>query len=176
MSRIRAKGTAMTRKEALDTMGATLDDWIDKKNMHMLIDQIFNDHEAQMKAKDEEIEAKDEALELIIAMCELGLKTQDTYRTIIQKLKAQSCDVERLEEWLKAKDEEIDRLEKVASDLFIEGLLIEAERKKARSIVAMLFWEWKSGIKYIESQYDKGIVEGMRYSFHKAYKILKNTK
>ena len=48
--------TMLTREEALDTMGATLDDWIDKKNIHMLIDQIFYEHEAQMKAKDEEIE------------------------------------------------------------------------------------------------------------------------
>ena len=46
----------LTREESLDTMGATLDDWIDKKNMHMLIDQIFNEHEAQLKAKDKEIE------------------------------------------------------------------------------------------------------------------------
>ena len=46
----------MTREEALDTMGATLDDWIDKKNMHMIIDKIYVEHEAQMKAKDEEIE------------------------------------------------------------------------------------------------------------------------
>ena len=36
----------MTREEALDTMGATLDDWIDKKNMHMLIDKIYDNFEA----------------------------------------------------------------------------------------------------------------------------------
>ena len=37
-------------------MGATLDDWVDKKNMHMLIDKIYDEHDLEMKAKDEEIE------------------------------------------------------------------------------------------------------------------------
>ena len=41
----------MTREEALDTMGATLDDWIDKKNMHMLIDKIYDNFEEAMKPK-----------------------------------------------------------------------------------------------------------------------------
>lgn len=45
----------MTMEEALTTMGATLDDWLDKKNMEHLINKIFDEHEAQLKAKDEEI-------------------------------------------------------------------------------------------------------------------------
>ena len=76
----------MTREEALDTMGATLDDWLDKKNMAHLIDQIFNDHEEQLKAKDT-------AIELLESMCNLGLETQNKYSRIV-----------------KAKDEEIERL------------------------------------------------------------------
>ena len=40
----------MLREEAIDTMGATLDDWVDKKNMHMLIDKIYDEHEAQIEA------------------------------------------------------------------------------------------------------------------------------
>ena len=41
----------MTREEALDTMGATLDDWIDKENMHMLIDKIYDNFEEAKKPK-----------------------------------------------------------------------------------------------------------------------------
>ena len=41
----------LTREEALDTMGATLDDWIDKKNMHMLIDKIYDNFEEAIKPK-----------------------------------------------------------------------------------------------------------------------------
>lgn len=41
----------LTREEALDTMGATLDDWVDKKNMQMLIDKIYDSFEEAMKPK-----------------------------------------------------------------------------------------------------------------------------
>ena len=98
----------LTREEALELFKKASDvagnylEYVEVVSMHninIVLSEIFNDHEAQLKAKDEEIKAKDEALELIIAMCELGLKTQDTYSTIIQKLKAQnkalqsrSCD------------------------------------------------------------------------------------
>ena len=55
--------------------------------------EVFNDKEAleaQLKAKDEEIEGLKDALEMMTAMCELGLKTQDAYRMIVQKMKAQN--------------------------------------------------------------------------------------
>ena len=41
----------MTREEALDRIRATLDEWIDKKNMNVLIDKIFDEHEADIKDK-----------------------------------------------------------------------------------------------------------------------------
>ncbi len=39
----------MTREQTLDTMGATLDDWVDRQNMHMLIDKIYDDFEEELK-------------------------------------------------------------------------------------------------------------------------------
>ena len=82
--------------------------------------------------------------------------------------------VRNYEIMLQAKDEEIHYLKTQMTGYSM--MFDEPQDAKARSIVAMMFWEWKSGIKYIESQYDKGIVEGMRYSFHKAYKMLKDNQ
>ena len=62
----------LTREEALDTMGATLDDWIDKKNMHMLIDKIYDNFEEAMKPKTCEgcvYEDKDGVLNVECAFC-----------------------------------------------------------------------------------------------------------
>lgn len=71
---------------------------------------------------------------------------------------------------LKAKDEEIEELQVLTSDLLIEGLLNKKEQDaKARSIVAMLFWEWKKDKRlsnYIGELRVKNI-------FNKAYKMLK---
>ena len=87
-----------------------------------VINEIFNDHEAQLRVKDEEIHY---------------LKTQMTG-------------------W---------------SMLFDEP---QEQDKKARSIVAMLFWSYKRK----EEQYGKhALITGSSYViFQKAYKILKETK
>jgi len=87
-----------------------------------------------------------------------------------------------LEEQLNAKDEEIEKLKKERNhfhDKYIEvgqSILDWATDKKARSIVAMLFWEWRKAKENYNAlyQYDKGIVEGMRYSFQKAYEMIKD--
>ena len=137
-------------------------------NLSNLIGEIFNDHEAQLKAKDEEIErltakltlcddayskvANDfesavmeierlkEALEVLTVMCELGIKTQDKYSKIIQKMKVLN---------------------------------------KARSIVAMLFWEWRkynSNFKNEENSFIQGRASKTKKLFYKAHKMLKDNQ
>lgn len=101
--------------------------------------------EAQLKAKDEEIERLKEALEVLTVMCELGIKTQDKYSKIIQKMKVLN---------------------------------------KARSIVAMLFLEWKKITRLAEGEtmdeyadgYACGCVAQAEQLFKKAYKMLKDSK
>lgn len=103
--------------------------------------------EAQLKAKDEEIERLKEALEVLTVMCELGIKTQDKYSKIIQKMKVLN---------------------------------------KARSIVAMLFWEWKRQKKVFQKYHEayghnnsltncyRGIFEQALMDFNKSRKMLKD--
>ena len=96
--------------------------------------------EAQLKAKDEEIERLKEALEVLTVMCELGIKTQDKYSKIIQKMKVLN---------------------------------------KARSIVAMLFWNARRE-KRKAINADVAMAYGIALSsldiFQQAYKMLKDTQ
>ena len=98
---------------------------------------------------------------------------------------------EQMEAQLKAKDEEIERLKadcEVRLDTWrskIWNMPYYAETKKARSIVAMLFWEWKKQNRlYIENKYRNPSANLALYkqaslmqeTFQEAYKILKDTK
>ena len=95
--------------------------------------------------------------------------------------------IKALEKQLKAKDKRIAEFEKNNTNLINDVIVLDndlhrflsIERKKARSIVAMLFWEWRKAKEFTNSslnKYDKGVMEGLRYSFAKAYKMLKDTK
>lgn len=54
------------------------------------IDQIFNDHEAQLKAKDEEIEGLKEAMQEFVNRCEKGeVRSKYTYSKFKELLKEQ---------------------------------------------------------------------------------------
>ena len=118
---------------------------------------IYNDHEAQLKAKNEHLKEFKEAFEL--------------QKEAIQSMK------QSFEELLKAKDEEIDRLKKINNELLYTPYKkmareeIKAERKKARSIVAMLFWEWKRAQKWVGKNHFA--VKGNEDAFKKAYVMLK---
>lgn len=93
-----------------------------------------------------------------------------------------------IEAQLKAKDEEIIRLfndreeERKIKAYIIEcgKEMIKLERKKARSIVAMLFWEWKKQCENRRKYNDHHNFarEQKRseayYCFQKAYKMLKD--
>lgn len=93
---------------------------------------------------------------------------------------------------LKAKDEEIERLKadelgKLLQESYIDSL--EKQSKKARQIVAMLYWEWKQA--YLNclnleeefscnGEYDDFLnrlnsdVEARMHLFNQAYKMLKD--
>ena len=105
-----------------------------------VINEIFNDHEAQLKAKDEEIK-------------ELECRTYH----------AEGC----------------------ISDLHNSPKVKKFYDKKARSIVAMLFWEWKKSIResgdntFYNDEFDDGnywFVNAKEQSFKQAYKILKDNQ
>ena len=100
--------------------------WILRTEVINFIDKIYDNFEAQLKAKESDLERQD----MII--------------------KCLSMDLDSKEKLLKAKDEEIKVLECRAyhaegyiSDLHNNPKDKKFYDKKARSIVAMLFWEWK---------------------------------
>ena len=107
-------------------------------------------------------------------------------------IKCLSMDLDSKEKQLKAKDELIKDLECRA--YHAEGYINDLHNnpkdkklydKKARSIVAMLFWEWKKRNRlYIENKYRNPSANLALYkqaslmqeTFQEAYKILKDTK
>lgn len=134
------------------------------------IDKLSDSYEAQLKAKDT-------AIELLESMCNLGLETQNKYSRIV-----------------KAKDEEIEKLKAYYEERLdtwrskIWNIPYYAETKKARSIVAMLFWEkrYKKRVfetwvkKHIDmpigTSFRKGMVDEAEAIFERAYKMLKEIK
>ena len=134
---------------------------VDRKHINSLkkadevIDQIFDEHEAQLKAKDEEIK-------------ELG--------EIVQQYLIPSKNYDAI---IKAKDEEIVRLK---LELFRSSPKIA--NKKTRSIVAMLFWEWRKHKRMYEltkfgsylaiTHLNNATLS--KLIFQQAYKMLKDTK
>ena len=130
----------------------------DCKYAEEFVDKIYNEHEAQLKL------------------------ASDVYST----------DKMHMYQELKAKDEEIKMLECRAyhaegyiNDLHNNLSVKRFYDKKARSIVAMLFWEWKRRIRlYIENKYRNPSANLALYKqasliqevFKEAYKMLKDTK
>lgn len=134
----------MTREEALKLLGGVLQGYLLKDD----INQIYNDHEAQIKAKDEEIE----------------------------RLKDQLSSVHNLM-YRNGYSDAID-----CYDTFGKFNTKYKPNAKARSIVAMLFGEWRKDKRIYENanRFTKNIselyVNCSELSFKKAYKILKDTK
>lgn len=81
------------------------------------------------------------------------------------------------EEQLKAKDEEIEREHNLNLVLLNAFANEEIKKKsKARSIVAMLFWEWRkynSNFKNEENGFIQGRASKTKELFYKSYKMLK---
>ena len=139
-----------------------------------LIDKIFDEHEAQIKAKDEEIEVSRAQRDGAIAV------VQDH-----RAYTAKKC----LE--IKQRDEEIERLncrvyhaESYINDLHNHPKDKKFYDAKARSIVAMLFWEWRKHKRmyeltkfgsYLAVTHLNNATLSKRI-FQKAYKMLKDNK
>ena len=116
MTREEAKQTIFTKSRSYESAHQN---YIHLLSLHKIIDDIFDEHEVQLKAKDEEIEK---------------------LRTVLTQISCQSI---------------------------VGGFKLG--ENKARSIVAMLFWEWK---KYTD-KYDQR-AEKAEELFKKAYAMLKD--
>ena len=103
-----------------------------RKAINIVVDKIYNDHEAQLKAKDEEIKG-------------LGSRLYHA--------------------------------EGYINDLHNNPKDKKLYDKKARSIVAMLFWEYKK-LRYTSDGYfhSDEEIENAYCTFKKAYKMLKDNK
>ena len=133
-----------------------------------MLDQIFNNHEAQLKAKESDLERQDmiiKCLNIDLDNKEKLLKAKDEeikeLGEIVQQYLIPSKNYDAI---IKAKDEEIVKLK---LELFRSSPKIA--NKKTRSIVAMLFWEWRR----LETE---GITEeafAAKVCFYKAYALLK---
>ena len=156
----------MTREEAKSKASIRIQ-LFDAKGANKIIDQIFNDHEAQLKAKENDLERQD----MII--------------------KCLSMDLDSKEKQLKAKDEEIKDLgcriyhaEGYINDLHNNPKDKKFYDKKARSIVAMLFWEWRKHkrmyelTKFVSSLAITHLNNATlsKLIFQKAYAMLKDNK
>ena len=136
-----------------------------RKAINIVVDQIYNDHEAQLKEND--------------------LERQDMI------IKCLSMDLDSKEKLLKAKDEEIKGLEcriyhaeGYISDLHNNPKDKKSYDKKTRSIVAMLFWEWRKHKRMYELTKFVSYLAVIHWNnatlskliFQKAYKMLKDNK
>ena len=102
----------MTREEALRSLDGVLQGYLLKDD----INQIFNDHEAQLKAKDEEIAkyqmAIDKQSKRAEALKQLSLDKDNEIATAKMRHKLEHDRYLITEAIIKEKDEEIERLEK----------------------------------------------------------------
>ena len=140
-----------------------------KHSVLEIVNVIFDEHEAQLKAKESDLERQ--------------------YMII----KCLSMDLDSKEKLLKAKDEEIKVLECRAyhaegyiSDLHNNPKDKKFYDKKARSIVAMLFWKAKRQKKVFQKYYEeygrnnsltqnyRGMYEQAIMDFNKSRKMLKD--
>ena len=119
-----------------------------------LVTGIYNDHEAQLKAKDEEIER----LKAKLTLCD------DAYSKVANDFESAVMKIERLE-----------------SDVYHMAYVIKKwQGTKARSIVAMLFWDMKeydrcSKVNNVQDYVNnKNKFYALESVFKKAYKMLKD--
>ena len=138
-----------------------------------VIDQIFNDHEAQLKAKESDLERQDmiiKCLNIDLDNKEKLLKAKDEeikeLGEIVQQYLIPSKNYDAI---IKAKDEEIVKLK-----LELFRSLPKIANKKTRSIVAMLFWEYKKAQNFKSLIGAAGYVKTAEDLFNKAYAMLKD--
>ena len=137
-----------------------------------LVTEIYNDHEAQLKAKDEKLKQLDDAYSKVASDFESAVME-------IEGLKDQLSSVHNIM-YRNGYSDAID-----CYDTFGNFNTRHKPNAKARSIVAMLFWEWKKRNRlYIENKYRNPSANLPLYKqanlmqevFQEAYKMLKDTK
>ena len=105
----------MTQEEAKSKASIRIQ-LFDAKGANKIIDQIYNDHEAQLKAKDEEIAkyqmAIDKQSKRAEALKQLSLDKDNEIATAKMRHKLEHDRYLITEAIIKEKDEEIERLEK----------------------------------------------------------------
>ena len=122
---------------------------------------------------------REEALDVLIVKADKGDFVKDIINQIYDEHEAK----------LKAKDEEIANLGELVQAYLIPSrnyeAEIRAERKKTRSIVAALFWEWRKAIRvadentlYVDrySDADYWYLRAKEEAFKQAHQMLKDTK
>ena len=135
----------MTREDIFKLLNKHQDnDTLDIKTAKEMVNIIYDEHEAQLKL------------------------ASDVYST----------DKMHMYQELKAKDEEIAELEQHGKTMY--KLMLSGENRgvqkgivKARSIVAMLFWEWRKNIRLHGKKHYFTISSW--FAFQQAYKMLKDT-
>ena len=169
----------MTREEAREVLivKAGYGDFVED-----IIDQIFDDHEAQLKAKEEEIKDLQTAMIKLnehyhIAKSELGAQLKQ-HAEEIERLKNQLSSVHNIM-YRNGYSDAID-----CYDTFGNFNTRHKPNAKARLIVAMLFWEWKRHKRMYElSKFERYLAVThlnnatlTKIILDKAYKMLKDTK
>ena len=128
-----------------------------------LLDKIFDDHEAQLKAKDEKLQQINGAYAEVVLDFESAVME-------IERLKAQLSSVHNLM-YRNGYSDAID-----CYDTFGKFNTKHKPNAKSRSIVAMLFWEWRkynSNFKNEENSFIQGRASKTKELFYKAHKMLK---
>ena len=193
------RSNEMTRENATQNLWkAHCNFYNPRKAMNIVIEQIYNDHEAQLKAKDEEIAkyqmAIDKQSKRAEALKQLSLDKDNEIATAKMRHKLEHDRYLITEAIIKEKDEEIERLKAQLSsvhnlmyrngysdaidcyDTFGKFNTKHKPNAKSRSIVAMLFWEWRkynSNFKNEENSFIQGRASKTKELFYKAHKMLK---
>lgn len=138
----------MTREEAkdqiIDNLHIPSKKFAESYNIvKYTVDFIFDEHEAQLKAKDEEIEGLKDSVSI----------TMDMSKALLEELTQER----KIKEYLVSNFK---------------------HQNKARSIVAMLFWEYrKKHREYFPfAQFERGYLLALSRAFDKAYAMLKENR
>ena len=153
-------------------------------NLENLVDQVYGDHEAQLEEVKFAITVLNKNLELnselLKAKDEKIQKLNDAYANVVCDFEGAVMEIERLKTRPKINFKDLSK------DMWaVTREIRHVKHEKARSIVAMLFWEWKKRNRlYIENKYRNPSANLALYKqanlmqevFQEAYKILKDTK
>ena len=137
----------MTRQEAKSKASIRIQ-FFDAKGANKVIDQIFNDHEAKLKAKDEEIAkyqmAIDKQSKRAEALKQLSLDKDNEIATAKMRHKLEHDRYLITEAIIKEKDEEIERLK---AELAIATKRFDAKNREGKALKKTLSMAWSKQLK-----------------------------